>query len=54
MDLVGKGRLAYVWIGNNAVDDKACFATVDISHLREFAKAILRELPAKKKAAKKR
>lgn len=42
----GRGRSLYLWIGNDAEGDRACYAHIQ-SHarIRRFAKTILKRLP---------
>lgn len=43
--LVEDGQRSYLWIGNDAVNDKACFATLSgAATLRRLAKGILSEV----------
>ena len=49
IDLVPGGKRAYLWIGNNAAHDKACYATLSgATTLRKLANAILAELDGTK------
>jgi len=42
--LVPGGKIAYIWIGNDDVGNKACFGTLSGRDLKKFAKSILREV----------
>ena len=45
LTITGTGRGAYLWIGNNAENDKACFATIaGRETLRALARNILAAL----------
>lgn len=45
LEVVGEGADAYLWIGNNADDDKACYATLGgRADLRKLAQEILARL----------
>ena len=47
--LVGTGRNAYLWVGNDAPGDGWCFATISgTGRLRNLAKQILKATPSKK------
>lgn len=44
--VVGTGRNMYLWVGNDADEDKFCFATLSgTSRLRQLAEEILDRLP---------
>lgn len=44
--VVGSGRNMYLWIGNDADEDKFCFATLSgVASLRQLAEEILDRLP---------
>jgi len=43
--LVEDGERSYLWIGNDAEDDKFCFATLSgVTTLRRLAQAILKQV----------
>jgi hypothetical protein len=49
--LMAAGRRSYLWIGNDAPGDMACFATVDgEATLRRIATMILAALPAARRS----
>lgn len=46
--VIGDGSQAYLWVGNDAEGDSACFATISGStNLRRIADAILKALNRK-------
>lgn len=43
--VIGDGPLTYLWVGNDAEGDRACFATIcGETNLRRIAHAILKQL----------
>jgi hypothetical protein len=45
ISVVGKGVSTYIWVGNNAPGDKACFGTISgMKVLERFAFDLLRAL----------
>lgn len=43
--ITGTGKQTYIWIGNNATDNKACYATLSgPKTLEKFAKQLLKAL----------
>ena len=48
LSIVGDGKQSYIWVGNNAGDDMACFATIaGEANLRRIANDIIKQLGAK-------
>lgn len=45
LSVIGDGKRTYLWVGNDAKDDMACFATLGgAANLRRVAHAILKVL----------
>lgn len=54
ISLVGRGRLAYLWVGNTDESNGACFGHLSGVRLRKLAQAILETVPQPKPRKKAR